>query len=289
MQSIEISELKNRLKENFGEIENFELCEYGIEVNGESYFYGHVQEKGYFIVNKSGAMVSKEEAISVFKKFVLSNGIVSRTMNDIQQYVKRPVDIFKNLYRRLQKFEDQLDRKILSLEEDIQSVQEMIDKASSGQKRLKEILDQLTLITNAKCQPGACLTKTDFDQMAKLSLEVDCILYQQGRSIKKAVTPMKNIRNFIKNELNIFERLFDLNLFTLDVILKQLTTDYIEIENRKSLQTFEQNPMGKALTVESGELDIKQLMQNSLDKFDYKFEHHFLPELLNKDYYIHSS
>ncbi len=283
MQNVEVSDLKERMNEFLHEDDEYELCPYGIKDHEKIYYYGYINEKGYFIIYEDGTLVSKDEALLVFDAFVQSWSILTHKLNHyLQCATKRPLSTFENLSYSLKRFSKKHLWENRHLEHDIKSVQHMLAVVFDGQDTLKEKVKQLQTFKNEKFKESLLFEKNDIEHLANLDNEMNWTLYQQARSIEDAIVPMKKMLSSITNDFPFAKKYLNFTVLPLIKIMKQFTSEKTTEQNRESLKTFEMNHNGNHITFPEGDIGLNQFNKNMNKRFEVEFNKLYVSKLFNR-------
>lgn len=283
MQNVEVSDLKERINEFLHEDDEYELCPYGIKENEKIYYYGYIDEKGYFITDEDGTLVSKDEALLVFESFVHSWSILTHNLNHFLQCAnKRPLSAFERLSYNLKKFSKKYLWKNTHLENDIKSVQHMLAVIFDGQDNLKEKAKQLETFKNEKFKESLHFEKDDIEQLVILNNEMNWILYQQTRSIEDTIASMKQILSSITNDFSFAHKYLNFTVLSTIKLMKQFTSEKTIEQNRESLKTFELNHNGNYITFPEGDIGLNQFNKNMNKRFEVEFNKLYVSKLFNR-------
>ncbi len=282
MQTIERSDLKNKINSFLKKKSEYELCPYGIEINKRRYIEGYAKKQGCFIVDEKGTLISRNEALPIYKIFVQVWTIFTGNLPIFKQYaINRSLPGLENLSliidNLLNKYQS---HQIKQLEQESKNLKSLLTVISDLQNSLKNLYEEFSLIKNEKSKEGMYIQYTDIKLAIDLSHKIKWVLYKQGQSIDEVISIMDKINQYIAKEFSFAKRYFDGEVITFKTILRKLSED--KKKNQEIIKLFEVNPKGKHVKFAKSKLDYEQFVDNINKNFESDFEKRALPLLINK-------
>ncbi|KHF38638.1 hypothetical protein [Halalkalibacter okhensis] len=283
MQIFQIVDIENKVKEYLEEEEDYNLCPYGIKANNKLYFYGHIEEKGFFVIDKEGIFMSRNEIIPVFKDFVQSWTILTDNYKHFEYCAtKRSLSSFEKLKFNMENFQYKFKWKIRELEDEISNVNHMLSAIFNGQNQLKEKIKDVQTFKSEKFEEKLYLEEEEINQLISLNSEMNWILYQQAQSIDNAFDSLGQIYSFITKEFTFREKYLNFTIIALTKLIEHFTSAKTIQQNKESLKTFEENHNGNYIGFPQGETGFHMFNKNMQNKFNADFTSIYIPKLINK-------
>ncbi len=281
MQSIEVSELRDKISDFIQEDEDYQLCSYGILANDKMYYYGYSNEKKYFIVDMDGTLVSKEEALQTFDDFIYSWAILTDNLNHfIQCANKRPLSMFEKLSYNINKFSSN-KAKIRGVEDEVTAVKQMLATIFNGQEELKEKIKEAKEFKDTKFEESLHFTKEDIKQLILFNSQLNWILYLQAKSINESIEPMKKVYSYLKHEFGFVDNYLNFTHIALKQLLNHFTSETTINQNKESLKSFEENHNGNYVSFPNSEIGFTQFHKQMKKNFENEFNSIYVSNLYN--------
>ncbi|WP_017727554.1 hypothetical protein [Halalkalibacterium ligniniphilum] len=275
-------DVEDHVKRLLKEDDEYELCPYGLTLNNRNYYYGYITEKGYFVIDENGSLVTKNEALPILKDFVQTGSILTESLEHFQKCVtKRPLAAFEKLSFNLEKINKKYSTPFRGFEDDLMNIKHMLTVIFDGQEQLKEKITELQTFKKEKIQERLFLEKGDINQLTLLNSEMNWILYKQALSLDNTMHSMKKIHEFISNEFTFGEKYLNLTVMPFNKLLEQFISQETVEQNRESLKTFEENHNGKYIQFPEGEIGFSLFDKNINKKSEVNFDTYFAPKLIN--------